>query len=153
MSIFQLYSEYFGLNARPFSLLPDPDYLYWSAGHSRAYAMLEYGLMTFAPITIITGEVGAGKTTLIRYLLRSAPKDLTIGLIANAHGERGKLLHWVCRPLARIMAAGSRTLNGSLSLRRFFDNRRPTDAILFSSSMKLRTFPRKCSRSSDAFPT
>ena len=106
MSNLQLYSEYFGLNARPFSLLPDPDYLYWSAGHSRAYAMLEYGLTTFAPITVITGEVGAGKTTLIRYLLRSAPKEMTIGLISNAHGERGKLLHWVLSSLGEDYGGG-----------------------------------------------
>ena len=106
MSNVQLYSEYFGLNARPFSLLPDPDYLYWSVGHSRAYAMLEYGLATFAPITVITGEVGAGKTTLIRHLLRSAPKELTIGLISNAHGERGKLLHWVLSSLGEDYGGG-----------------------------------------------
>jgi general secretion pathway protein A len=103
----QLYSEYFGLHARPFSLLPDPDYLFWSASHSRAYAMLEYGLATFAPITVITGEVGAGKTTLIRHLLRSAPKELTIGLVSNAHGDRGKLLHWVMSSLGQDTGRGT----------------------------------------------
>src|SRR5262245_17561418 len=102
----QLYSEYFGLNARPFSLLPDPDYLYWSAGHTRAYAMLEYGLATSAPFTVITGEIGAGKTTLIRHLLRSVPKEFTIGLISNAHGDRGKLLHWILASLGENFGGG-----------------------------------------------
>jgi len=100
-STFLIYSEYFGLRGRPFSLLPDPDFLFWSAIHTRAYAMLEYGLATFAPITVITGEIGAGKTTLIRHLLRAAPQDLRIGLISNAHSRRGALLDWVLSSLGQ----------------------------------------------------
>ncbi|TKT80277.1 AAA family ATPase [Aquamicrobium sp. LC103] len=96
-----LYTDHFGLKARPFSLLPDPDFLFWSENHARAYAMLEYGIVTFAPITMITGEVGAGKTTLVRHLLRSADQDLKIGLISNAHGERGELLHWILAALGQ----------------------------------------------------
>ncbi len=95
----RMYLDHFGLTARPFSLLPDPDFLYWSDTHSRAFAMLEYGLATFAPITLVTGEIGAGKTTLLRQLLRTAPADLRIGLISNAHGKRGQLLHWIMRSL------------------------------------------------------
>jgi type II secretory pathway predicted ATPase ExeA len=94
-----IYTEYFGLTERPFTLLPDPDFLYWSEAHSRAYSMLEYGMLTFAPITVITGEIGAGKTTLIRYLLRSLPEEFTVGLISNAQGNRGELLHWVLMAL------------------------------------------------------
>ena len=75
-STFLIYSEHFGLRGRPFSLLPDPDFLFWSANHTRAYAMLEYGLATFAPITVITGEIGVGKTTLIRHLLRCGAAGL-----------------------------------------------------------------------------
>jgi len=100
----QIYAEHFGLYGRPFSLQPDPDYLFWSPGHTRAYAMLEYGLATLAPITVITGEVGVGKTTLIRQLLRAAPRQLTIGLISNAHGERGRLLHWIMAALRQDFA-------------------------------------------------
>ena len=59
-SAFEIYSQHFALRGRPFSLLPDPDFLFWSANHARAYAMLEYGLATFAPITVITGEIGVG---------------------------------------------------------------------------------------------
>jgi general secretion pathway protein A len=98
-SQFLIYCDHFGLSCRPFSLLPDPDFLFWSNNHSRTYAMLEYGLATFAPITVITGEVGAGKTTLIRHLLRDVAQDLRIGLVSNAHGERGQLLHWVLASL------------------------------------------------------
>jgi len=58
----ELYTEYYGLSERPFTLLPDPDFLFWSKAHKRAYTVLQYGLISRAPLTIITGEVGAGKT-------------------------------------------------------------------------------------------
>ena len=94
-----IYNAHFGLAERPFTLLPDPDFLYWSDNHARAYAMLEYGMLTHAPITVITGEIGAGKTTLLRHLLRSLPGDVTVGLVSNAQGDRGELLHWVLTAL------------------------------------------------------
>jgi len=102
-STLTIYNEHFGLTERPFTLLPDPDFLYWSDAHSRAYAMLEYGMLTHAPITVITGEIGAGKTTLLRQLLRNLPDEFTVGLISNAQGNRGELLHWV------LMALGVQT--------------------------------------------
>ncbi len=95
----RIYNDHFGLAERPFTLLPDPDFLYWSEAHTRAYAMLEYGMLTHAPITVITGEIGAGKTTLLRHLLRSLPEEFTVGLISNAQGNRGELLHWVLMAL------------------------------------------------------
>jgi len=98
---FDIYTAHFGLTERPFSLVPDPEFLFWSRAHRRAYAMLEYGLVTRAPITLITGEVGAGKTTLLHHLLRSVEDDLRIGMIANAHGDRGELLRWVLLALAQ----------------------------------------------------
>lgn len=91
----QLYTTFFGFSERPFTLQPDPDFLFWSEGHKRARTVLEYGIMTHAPLTVVTGEVGAGKTTLIQYLLRSLEDRATIGLISNAQGGRGDLLHWV----------------------------------------------------------
>ena len=95
----RIYNDHFGLAERPFTLLPDPDFLYWSESHTRAYAMLEYGMLTHAPITVITGEIGAGKTTLLRHLLRTLPEEFTVGLISNAQGNRGELLHWVLMAL------------------------------------------------------
>lgn len=94
-----LYADYFGLTERPFSLVPDPEFLYWSDMHKRAYTMLEYGILTRAPITLITGEVGAGKTTLVHHLLSKIGKNVRVGLISNAHGSRGELLRWVLMAL------------------------------------------------------
>ncbi len=90
-----LYTSFFGFSERPFTLLPDPDFLFWSDNHKRAYSVLEYGIATRAPLTVVTGEIGAGKTTLIQQLLGALDEDITIGLISNAQGGRGELLRWV----------------------------------------------------------
>ncbi|WP_371060696.1 ExeA family protein [Rhodosalinus sp. 5P4] len=94
-----LYNEHFGFRDRPFSLSPDPDFLFWSPSHKRAFAVLEYGLVTRAPLTVVTGEVGTGKTTLVHELLRRTEADLTVGLLSNARGDRGDLLRWVLNAL------------------------------------------------------
>ncbi|WP_044007896.1 ExeA family protein [Jannaschia sp. CCS1] len=95
----EFFSEYFGLKERPFTLLPDPDFLYWSKQHRRAYTVLEYGVAAKAPITVITGEVGAGKTTLVQKLLQDFDDDVIVGLISNAQGGRGDLLQWALNAL------------------------------------------------------
>ncbi|MEO0369830.1 MAG: AAA family ATPase [Pseudomonadota bacterium] len=98
MSI-DLYNDVFGFSERPFTLLPDPSFLFWSPAHSRAFAILEYGLMTRAPLTVVTGEVGTGKTTLVQALLYTLEDDVVVGLISNAQGGRGDLMRWVLNAL------------------------------------------------------
>ena len=95
MSSEGLYAEFFGLKERPFTLLPDPSLIYWSPQHSRAITVLRFGLMSRAPVTLISGEIGAGKTTLVQALLKEMDEDLTVGLISNAQGGRGELLQWI----------------------------------------------------------
>jgi type II secretory pathway predicted ATPase ExeA len=95
-----LYTDFFGLTERPFTLLPDPDFLYWTGAHRRAFTILEYGIVSRAPITVITGEVGVGKTTLVQALLRAVGEDTRIGLISNAQGGRGELLRWALNALS-----------------------------------------------------
>ena len=90
-----MYADHFGLSERPFTLLPDPGFLYWSPQHKRAFSVLEFGVLSRAPITLITGEVGSGKTTLLRALLGQIDSALTVGLISNAQGGRGELMQWV----------------------------------------------------------
>jgi general secretion pathway protein A len=70
-----MYESFYGLRARPFQLTPDPDFFYGSRGHRRAMAYLEYGMHQGEGFIVITGEVGAGKTTLVRNLLRRTPAD------------------------------------------------------------------------------
>lgn len=102
-----LYTEHFCLTERPFSLLPDPDFLYWTEDHKRAYTMLEYGVTTRAPITLITGEVGAGKTTLLQYLLKNLNNNVTVGLVSNFSVDRGDLLTWVMMALEISVEKGT----------------------------------------------
>jgi general secretion pathway protein A len=99
MSGSDYFAQHFGLTERPFTLLPDPEFLYWSPAHKRAFSVLEYGVMTRAPITVITGEVGAGKTTLLQQLLKNFDETTVVGLISNAQGGRGELLQWVLNAL------------------------------------------------------
>ena len=65
-----MFESYFGLSAQPFQLTPDPAFFFRSRGHKRAHSYLQYGLFQSEGFIVLTGEVGAGKTTLIRNLLR-----------------------------------------------------------------------------------
>ena len=99
MSSTNLYVDFFGFSERPFTLVPDPEFLFWSEQHKHAFSILQFGILSSAPITLITGDIGAGKTTLIQALLTEIPDDVKIGLISNAQGDRGELLQWVLNAL------------------------------------------------------
>ncbi|WP_417542110.1 ExeA family protein [Methylophaga thalassica] len=90
-----MYTEHFGLNFKPFNLVPDPKFLYLSPVHKKALTMLEYGLMSQAGFTVVTGEIGAGKTTLVRSLLNKLDDEYLIGLINNTSESFGQLMEWV----------------------------------------------------------
>lgn len=92
-----MYEYHFGLEDKPFNLTPDPDFLYLSSRHKVALSLLEYALMeTAAGLSVISGEVGSGKTTLIRKLMRRIDYDeLTVGLINNTHTFQDDLMSWV----------------------------------------------------------
>lgn len=90
-----MYESYYGLTEKPFSIQPDPDFLFLGKRHSMAYAMLEYGVENRAGFIVITGEIGSGKTTLIRHLLNNLPGDITVGLLNNTHKGMSDILSWV----------------------------------------------------------
>ncbi len=90
-----MYEHFYGLSGKPFSLLPDPDFLYDSKRHRMAINLLDYGMMTQAGFVVITGEVGTGKTTIIRRFLKGVGADVTVGVISNSSKGLGKLLGWV----------------------------------------------------------
>lgn len=94
-----MYEDYFKLHEKPFSLLPDPGFMFWSQGHLTAYTMLEYGVLNNAGFTVITGGIGCGKTTLIRYLLSQFTEHVTVGLLSNTKINQGELLRWVMMAL------------------------------------------------------
>ncbi|NOX08829.1 MAG: AAA family ATPase [Gammaproteobacteria bacterium] len=90
-----MYESFYGLKEKPFSLLPDPSFLYMSSKHRMALVMLEYGLMNQAGFTVISGGIGTGKTTLIRHLLNNMDQEHTVGLLSNTHSSFGELLQWI----------------------------------------------------------
>jgi general secretion pathway protein A len=95
-----MYEAYYGLREKPFSILPDPDLIYWGQAHRMAFGMLEFGVMNNAGFTVITGEIGSGKTTLVRHLLKKLdPKVVNVGLISNTPRGRDELLQWIMMAL------------------------------------------------------
>jgi general secretion pathway protein A len=78
-----VYTEFFGLTEKPFAITPDPRYLYMSARHTDALAHLIYGISESGGFIQLTGEVGTGKTTLIRSLLEQLPAKADIALILS----------------------------------------------------------------------
>lgn len=76
-----MYLQYFGLHENPFSIPPDPQYLYLSRGHQEALAHLQYGLSEAGGFVQLTGEVGTGKTLLIRALVERLPEGVDVALI------------------------------------------------------------------------
>lgn len=90
-----MYENFYGLKEKPFSLLPDPGFLYLGQKHSMALALLQYSLLNRAAITILSGEIGSGKTTLIRHILNQVTDDVNVGMITNTHRKFGELMQWV----------------------------------------------------------
>ncbi|HZF30433.1 MAG TPA: AAA family ATPase [Gammaproteobacteria bacterium] len=94
-----MYTEFFGLTEKPFSITPDPRYLYMSARHADALAHLIYGISESGGFIQLTGEVGTGKTTLIRSLLEQLPEKAEIALILNPQLSAREFLEVICEEL------------------------------------------------------
>lgn len=94
-----MYTEFFGLNEKPFSITPDPRYLYLSSRHADALAHLLYGISESGGFIQLTGEVGTGKTTLIRSLLEQLPEKAEIALILNPQLSAKEFLQAICQEL------------------------------------------------------
>lgn len=92
-----MYEEFFHLRERPFTLLPDPDFLYLSPQHKLAKAYLEYGIHQRVGFVVLTGEVGTGKTTLIKSLLRARERNQRIGILYQTSVSAADLLDFLLR--------------------------------------------------------
>ncbi len=91
-----MYEAYYGLSANPFQLKPDPHFFFGSKGHKRAMAYLDYGISCGEGFIVITGEVGAGKTTLMRHLFRKLdPAKIQAAQIVNTCLEPDDILRTV----------------------------------------------------------
>lgn len=101
-----MYETFYGMKEKPFSILPDPDLVYWGSTHSMAFAVLECAVENNVGLTIVTGEVGSGKTTLLRCLLRRLDPMLKVALISNTPHEEDDLLRWIMLSL-RLPSEGA----------------------------------------------
>ncbi|MCE7902883.1 MAG: general secretion pathway protein, partial [Gammaproteobacteria bacterium PRO9] len=90
-----MYEAFFGLQERPFALLPDPSYLYLSKGHGTALTLLRYSILNRQGFTVVSGEVGGGKTTLVNRLLDEMQTGTTVGLINFTTRSFGDMAEWI----------------------------------------------------------
>jgi general secretion pathway protein A len=94
-----MYASYFGLSDNPFAITPDPRFLFLSARHTEALAHLLYGVTESGGFIQLTGEVGTGKTTLVRTLLEKLPDNVDAALIINPRVTVLEFLRSICREL------------------------------------------------------
>ncbi|HNV26556.1 MAG TPA: AAA family ATPase [Nitrospira sp.] len=90
-----MYKSFYQLHSKPFSLLPDSDFLYLGSTHRTAYSLLEYGLLTEAPFMVLTGDPGTGKTSLLHRLIADNRDTYSIGFLSNARYDVEYLLPWI----------------------------------------------------------
>lgn len=94
-----MYTSFFGLNEKPFAITPDPRYLYLSERHTEALAHLAYGISEAGGFIQLTGEVGTGKTTVLRSLLQQLPPHCDVALILNPRVTPAEFLLAICDEL------------------------------------------------------
>jgi len=90
-----MYESFYQFRTKPFSLLPDPEFLFLSTRHKKGLTLLEYGLYNRAVFTVMTGEPGTGKTTLLNKILALNSAQFTVGVITTTHPDADSLLPWV----------------------------------------------------------
>jgi len=105
-----MYQNYFGLAEPPFSIAPDPRYLYMSQRHQEALAHLLYGLRGNGGFVLLTGEVGAGKTTVCRCLLEQIPEACDVAYIFNPKLTAEELLSTICAEFGIYLPAGNMSI-------------------------------------------
>ena len=94
-----MYTSFFGLNEKPFTITPDPRYLFMSERHGEGLAHLVYGVTDSGGFIQLTGEVGTGKTMLVRTLLGQLPSEVDIALILNPQLTALEFLITICEEL------------------------------------------------------
>jgi general secretion pathway protein A len=100
-----MYTSFFGLNEKPFTITPDPRYLFMSERHGEGLAHLVYGVTESGGFIQLTGEVGTGKTTLVRTLLGKIPAEVDIALILNPQLTAVEFLVTICEELGIALPA------------------------------------------------
>jgi type II secretory pathway predicted ATPase ExeA len=90
-----MYESFYGLKIRPFSLLPQEEFMFMSRQHRMAMNLLVYGLSNRSLFCVVSGDIGTGKTTLLRYLLKRRGHQLSVGVVTGVSGTFLELLQWI----------------------------------------------------------
>lgn len=91
-----MYKNYYGFTQKPFTLLPNPEFLFMSEQHSLALSVMDFGLLEKSGFIVVTGDIGSGKTTLIRHLLNTVDNiQFNIGLVSNTLKSFGEMMQWI----------------------------------------------------------
>jgi general secretion pathway protein A len=115
-----MFESHFGFSASPFALNPDPAFFFASKGHARALAYLKYGVFQREGFIVVTGEIGSGKTTLVRALLDNLnPGEVIAGQVRNTQLDSAELLHAICIAFG-VAAAGTTKAHMLAALEAFF---------------------------------
>ena len=92
-----MFESHFGFSAAPFQLSPDPSFYFESKGHGQAMSYLKYGVYQREGFIVVTGEIGSGKTTLVRTLLEGLNSgEVVAAQVVNTQLDSGELLHAIC---------------------------------------------------------
>ena len=112
-----MYKSFFGLTEKPFAITPDPRYLYLSERHAEALAHLAYGITEAGGFIQLTGEVGTGKTTVLRSLLQQLPPHCDVALILNPRVTPAEFLLCICDELhVQVPAAAAGSVKSLVDL-------------------------------------
>ena len=106
-----MYEKFYGLKEKPFQIVPNPSYLYMSPVHDNALTYLEYGLIENVGFILLTGEVGTGKTTLVRYILDRFESEKEIAVIFNTNVTADELLSLILQSFELEPEDGNKTKN------------------------------------------
>ena len=115
-----MYKTYFGLQERPFSITPDPRFLYPSPQHQEALGHLQYGIGENSGFALLTGEVGTGKTTVIRALIDQLPDGINLASITNPQLSADELVASICDEFGVVYPPDTRSLKTLIDLLNHF---------------------------------
>ena len=104
-----MYTSFFGFKCKPFQLSPDPDFLFMSRIHKRALTYLGYGVSENIGFILLTGEIGTGKTTILRSMIKKIPQDVKLARLYNTRVNSDQLIAMICEDFGIDTAGPDKT--------------------------------------------
>ncbi len=106
-----MYNEFYGFTSKPFSIVPNPDCLYMTSKHQLALTYLQYGISENLGFILLTGDIGTGKTTLIRHILRQIDTDMEVAVLFNTQISGNQLIEMILGEFELHPESGNKSKN------------------------------------------